>query len=68
MLYTQRGWSFSPATREFGLARVLSNPSAMFVDNVDSSSEKALAGDGPIAKDRIIKTALEYAVELEAIV
>ena len=63
----QRGWSFSPTTREFNLARVLANPSSSFTDGATESTG-GLAGDGPIAKDRIIKTALDYAVELEAIV
>lgn len=61
-----RGWSFSPTTREFGLARVLSNPESSFIDGPEGS--RTVTVDGPLAKDRIIKTALEYAVELEAIV
>lgn len=64
----QRGWSFSPTTRELGLARVLNNPGSSFTDGPTGSAGAGLAGDGPIAKERLIKTSLDYATELEAIV
>ncbi|KAG7562887.1 hypothetical protein FFLO_01716 [Filobasidium floriforme] len=63
-----RGWSFSPTTREFGLARVLNNPGSSFTDGPTGSAGAGLSGDGPIAKERLIKTSLDYATELEAIV
>jgi hypothetical protein len=55
-------------TREFGLARVLNNPGSSFTDGPTGSAGAGLAGDGPIAKERLIKTSLDYATELEAIV